>query len=273
MGGATGSSIRFRRSAHRSPPDDALMDPTVGAEELCSELPWDSAFWGYPIARLTLTTLTPERLEQALAWCRERSVRCLYFAACGTCSTTLELAAQGGFRFVDVRIDVRRRVERNVEGSVPAPVAVRAATPGDREALCSLARLAHRDTRFFKDSSFERSRAQDLYAAWIARDLESHAVLVWDEGGEPCSLSGYVSCQPEADAATGRISLLAVNPARQGRGIGRGLLAAAACHVARTGGSRVAAATQATNVRALRLYEQAGFRATTTLVWFHKWFR
>jgi GNAT superfamily N-acetyltransferase len=50
------------------------------------------------------------------------------------------------------------------------------------------------------------------------------------------------------------------------------LLAAAAGHCAGAGVSRMAVATQATNVSALRLYEQAGFRATTALVWFHKWF-
>jgi ribosomal protein S18 acetylase RimI-like enzyme len=50
------------------------------------------------------------------------------------------------------------------------------------------------------------------------------------------------------------------------------LLAAASSHLARAGIGRLAAATQATNVPALRLYEQAGFRVATTLVWFHKWF-
>ena len=254
-------------------PGDALMHPTLGAEESCSQLAWDSAFWGYPIAKLNATTLTRERLERALAWCREQSVRCLYFAACGTCPTTLELASQAGFRFVDVRIDLHRPLEREVDGARRDPAPVRAATAGDREALCRLARLAHRDTRFFKDSSFERSRAEDLYAAWITRDLESEAVLVWDDGGEQCNLGGYVSCRPEADTASGRIGLIAVDPARRGSGIGRGLLAAASSHLARAGIGRLAAATQATNVPALRLYEQAGFRVATTLVWFHKWFR
>lgn len=253
-------------------PGDALMHPTLGAEESCSHLAWDSAFWGYPIAKLNATTLTRERLERALARCREQSVRCLYFAACGTCPTTLELASQAGFRFVDVRIDLHRPLEREVDGARRDPAPVRAATAGDREALCRLARLAHRDTRFFKDSSFERSRAEDLYAAWITRDLESQAVLVWDDGGDKDSLGGYVSCKPEADAASGRIGLIAVDPARRRNGIGRSLLAAASGRLAQAGVGRIAAATQATNVHALRLYEQAGFRVATTLVWFHKWF-
>jgi dTDP-4-amino-4,6-dideoxy-D-galactose acyltransferase len=248
------------------------MQPTLVADESCRELPWDSAFWGYPVARLNATTLTPERLEQTLAWCRDRAVRCLFFAACGTCSTTLELAARGGFRFVDVRIDLERCIERATDRGHRDPAAVRAATAADRDGLCRLARIAHRDTRFFKDSSFQRSRAEELYAAWITRDLESHAVLVWEDAGEPRGLAGYVSCQPEPDPAAGRIGLIAVDPALRGRGIGRGLLAAAAGHFAGAGVSRMAVATQATNVSALRLYEQAGFRATTALVWFHRWF-
>lgn len=249
------------------------MNPTLVEEELCMELPWDSAFWGYPVARLNATTLTPGRLAQVLAWCRGRSVRCLYFAACGTCPATLELAATGGFRFVDVRIELHRPVVRETDGGHRDPVAVRAAMADDREALCRLARLAHRDTRFFKDSSFERSRAEDLYAAWISRDLESNSVMVWEDGAEPRGPWGYIACQPEADTDAGRIGLIAVDPARRGGGIGRSMLAAAIGHFARTGVSRVTVATQATNVAALRLYERAGFRATNALVWFHRWFR
>jgi len=222
------------------------MASTFVSEELCTALPWDSAFWGYPLARLNAPTLTEERVQQALAWCRRHSIRCLTFAACGTCPQTLAVAAAAGFR-------------------LPA-------RPGDRDALCRLARTAHRDTRFFKDGSFARSRAEDLYATWICRDLDAHVVLVWAAPGEPHGIGGYVSCAAGADAATGRISLLAVDPWLRGRGIGRSLVTAAVAHVARLGADTVAVATQATNVAALRLYERAGFRAAGALVWFHKWF-
>ncbi|MFN9368455.1 MAG: GNAT family N-acetyltransferase [Planctomycetia bacterium] len=244
------------------------MASTFVSEELCTALPWDSAFWGYPLARLNAPTLTEERVQQALAWCRRHSIRCLTFAACGTCPQTLAVAAAAGFRFVDVRVELERPVQPCPAGDA----AVRPARPGDRDALCRLARTAHRDTRFFKDGSFARSRAEDLYATWICRDLDAHVVLVWAAPGEPHGIGGYVSCAAGADAATGRISLLAVDPWLRGRGIGRSLVTAAVAHVARLGADTVAVATQATNVAALRLYERAGFRAAGALVWFHKWF-
>lgn len=240
--------------------------------DLCTLLPWDTDFWGYPIARLCPTTLTEANLEDALNWCQSRSVRCLYFAACGTCPMTLAMVAQAGFQFVDVRVDLKCRVASASINDTADRITVRQATASDVEPLCHLARLAHRDTRFFKDLSFDPKKCEELYAAWVARDLSSHMVLTFDELELFHGVGGYVTCQQECDAVEGRIGLIAVDKRLQGKGFGRALLAAAFRHFTRNGIQSVSVITQGTNVPALRLYENMGFRTDSVRVWFHKWF-
>ena len=52
----------------------------------------------------------------------------------------------------------------------------------------------------------------ELYATWMARDLESHTVLTFDETEEIHGIGGYVTCEPAGDTGCGRIGLLAVEP-------------------------------------------------------------
>jgi dTDP-4-amino-4,6-dideoxy-D-galactose acyltransferase len=239
-------------------------DPHPGGE-LCTHLPWDSEFWGFPVARISSPTLTEETLQYALAWSAQNHIRCLYFAADGTSGETLRLAAAGGFRFVDMRVEL----EKAPLSPAPAVAGIRRATPDDLPELLTIARASHRDTRFFKDLQFEQGRAADLYARWIEQDLRSQVVLV-AAAREERRVTGYVTCQLAGTA--GRIGLIAVDGQAQGRGVGRALVQASLGWFADHSADHVRVATQATNVKALRLYESAGFMTAEVKAWFHRWF-
>lgn len=238
--------------------------------EVCSLLPWDSSHWGFPIGRVTGHTLTGQTAKEALRWCSENKIRCLYFAADGACPHTLENAWANGFRLVDVRVDLER-TPAEVAGSEPPHISCREATADDLPALVQLARAAHEDTRFFKDTNFDRARAADLYALWVARDLRERRVFVAEPPGEAKRMLGYVSAGEEGDKE-GRIGLIAVDPAARGRGVGRLLVRHALASFRARGVQSVRVATQGTNVPALRLYENCGFKAADVKVWFHRWF-
>ena len=77
---------------------------------------------------------------------------------------------------------------------------------------------------------------------------------------------------PPATRAAGESGLLAVEPRLRGRRFGQALLAAAVVFLKQSGAVSLAVTTQGTNVPALRLYEQAGFRTERVSIWFHKWF-
>ena len=237
--------------------------------ELCTPLAWDSAFWGFSIAQLNESRLTHESLRRALDWAVREKTRCLYFAADGSDGETLRLASEEGFRFVDVRVDMERHLSGSIQDKSPA-LGIRISRSADLAPLKDIARYSHEDTRFFKDISFDRARAAELYAKWIERDASEHVILVFTMPDNAKSVVGYVTCQVEA-SGKGRIRLIAVAREVRGKGVGGELLKAALGWFGDKSITTVYAATQACNVPALRLYESAGFKVRESKVWLHWW--
>jgi ribosomal protein S18 acetylase RimI-like enzyme len=239
-----------------------------GAETTpASLLPWDTEFFGFRIGRVNAARLDADSLRAVLDWSAREKVRCLYLSADPGCPVTLALAHAGGFQFVDMRVDFRAEL---AAGTAAAVAGFRAATAQDIPALTDLARVAHTDTRFFKDSRFPAARVADLYAEWIRRDFrENHVFAVDGANGTP---AGYVTCAVDAAGRTGRIGLIAVAADEQGRGLGR-ILVEGALHWFRGRGCRdVMVATQASNLVAQRLYQARGFRTAETKATYHRWF-
>lgn len=244
--------------------DDATSVP------LCTFLPWDTEFFGFRIGRANSSVLTTGALSEILRWGATERIRCLYFSADGESAETLALAATGGFQFVDARLDFR--LPLGVQTTRPATTtSVRHVLPTEIEGIATLAKRSHLDSRFFKDRGFPVDRAEALYAEWIRRDHRQHMVLVAIPPGGVNPI-GYVTCQIATPRQTGRISLIAVDPTRHGRGIGRALVEAALKWFRAAECSEVLVTTQASNVAAQRLYQSAGFRTASSSVWFHCWF-
>lgn len=236
----------------------------------CRHLAWDSDFWGFQMAKLEGSILLEGEAENVLDWCQANKVRCLYFTADGSDADTLQLAYQAGFKFVDVRVDL----ERDAPVGIMVPTAdlpVRRVVETDLEAVKAIARIAHFDTRFFKDLNFDRSKCAELYEKWIERDLESGQVLGFfpDHRAEA---GGYVTLLKECGEVA-RIGLIAVEESLRGLGAGRLLVDAAMSAAAKLGAKKIRVATQGTNVAALKLYEKAGFRVCDVKIWFHRWFQ
>ena len=137
-----------------------------------------------------------------------------------------------------------------------------------------LARISHRDTRFYFDPHFPAGCCDVLYATWIGSSCRGWAdsVLVAESAGDRRRRpAGYITCHLEG-AGGGRIGLLAVAPEYRGRGVGRGLVEAACQWFGAEGRRRVTVATQARNVQALKLYVSSGFIPHAVQLWYHRWF-
>lgn len=238
--------------------------------DLCRLLDWDSEFFGRRIARVTGHRLDAALADDVLAWAKRHAVDCLYFLADADDPATARVAEERGFREVDVRVTLERRLDGRAAATDSSQVSVRPAVDADRAALRALARVSHRDSRFYHDPGFPTSRCDDLYETWIDTSVTGYAdaVLVADHEG---TAVGYVSCHL-SDAETGVIGLFAVSPAHQGRGAGRALLAAALRWFADHGRRRVTVVTQGRNERAQRLYEAGGFTRHAVQRWYHRWF-
>jgi ribosomal protein S18 acetylase RimI-like enzyme len=90
-------------------------------------------------------------------------------------------------------------------------------------------------------------------------DALEGAALVAVDRGEP---AGLLTWFVAADGATAEVRALIVEVAFRGRGIGRGLLDAAAQALRAQGVRRVWLTTTNENLAALALYQKAGYRLT-----------
>jgi ribosomal protein S18 acetylase RimI-like enzyme len=232
-------------------------------------LPWDSEFFGFRIGRLKSPRLTAGALRSTLAWAAAERLRCVYFFAEADCPVTLALAHEGGFRFVDVRMELS--VKLTPQPGAATPAGLRPATAADLPAIEALSRVAHHDTRFFKDANFPADRAADLYAEWIRRDFRVHRIFVVP--GVDAGIAGYITCQVDAIPDVGRIGLVAVAESERRRGLGRVLVAGALQWFQGAGCREARVVTQASNVPAQRVYQALGFRTAETCATFHRWFQ
>ena len=231
----------------------------------CEYLDWDSQFFGLRIARLTEHRLTREGVAAADRWCKTNAVDCLYFLADSGDAQTESLAKAYGFQLVDIRVTMGR-----VPGhSGPTP-AVRPFLPADAASLRAIARVSHRDSRFYHDARFPRWQCDALYETWIDSSSSGWAdtVLVAECDGAP---AGYVSCHL-APPSGGSIGLVAVAQDYQRRGLGRQLVDASLDYFRRHRVARATVVTQERNVASQRLYQRCGFVTESVQLWYHRWF-
>jgi ribosomal protein S18 acetylase RimI-like enzyme len=248
----------------------------------CHLLEWDTAFFGKRIATVDGDYLTPQILAEIDGWCERQRVDCLYFLARADDSRTAELATQGGFRQVDVRIRLDKRLVRPVEflesgkgralpdDGVPERWGIRPALARDEDRLAAMARVSHTDSRFFFDPGFSRASCEALYERWIRESCHGYAdiVLVAETDFD---VGGYVTCHLEEGPEKARIGLLAVAGEARGNGLAQALLRHALTWFQGKGCDVVTVVTQARNVAAQRLYQRTGFLTASVGLWYHRW--
>lgn len=246
-----------------------MMSETLpGIETLCRLVDWDSEFFGRRIARIEPALLVRTGMPAAREWCAREHIDCAYLLADVGDQAVHDLAQADGFRLVDVRLTLESVVPPPVTRVPAERLVIRAAGSGDVNLLQSIARESHRDTRFYADGNFDRTRCDDLYDLWIAKSCAGWAdhVLVAETEGVA---AGYLTCH--LTDRVGQIGLVAVAASLRRRGAGLALIAAAGEWFAQHGAERMSVVTQGRNVAALSLYQAAGMTVRKIQLWFHKW--
>jgi dTDP-4-amino-4,6-dideoxy-D-galactose acyltransferase len=232
--------------------------------ETCRILDWDTAFFGFRIARVSNPRVGRDEMSSVLECCARERVRCLYLLAAADDAATTEAAESHGFHLVDVRVTLACQA---AGGAMAA--SLRAARADDVPELEGIAGTAHTDSRFYFDGNFPRERCRELYATWIRQSCagDAQAVLVSEREGRP---AGYVTCH--WNGASGRIGLIAVAEWARGAGTGRELVRGALSTFEVQAAGRVSVVTQGRNVASQRLYQRCGFVTQSVELWYHRWF-
>jgi dTDP-4-amino-4,6-dideoxy-D-galactose acyltransferase len=244
------------------------VKPTEDREPVCTYLDWDSRFFECRIARVNGHRVDEAKLSEVLTWCKANRIECLYFLANSDDAQTPPLVERNGFLHTDVRLTF----ERTLTGSAPVILpgdSVRLARHGDLDALKAIARTGHRDTRFYFDLHFERTKCDLLYETWIENSFNgfAQAVLVAEVNAEPV---GYITCSLRG--VESQIGLVGVADKYRGMGFGKQLVDGFLAWSAEHGAGRATVVTQGRNVSAQRLYQRMGFLTASFQLWYHRWF-
>jgi dTDP-4-amino-4,6-dideoxy-D-galactose acyltransferase len=233
--------------------------------DVCEYLPWDSEFFGVRIARVNGNRIDAPRLAAINDWCNSNAIECLYLLADANDAQTVRVAE--GFVLTDIR--VRFELPLTADPPVAPGMHVRPFRAEDVPALRAVAGASHRDSRFYYDEHFDRSRCDELYRTWLQRSTEgwADAVFVADWEGSP---AGYISCH--LSGTDGSIGLIAVHPEARGRGLAGQLVKSALAYFSATEMKRALVVTQGRNIASQRLYQKCGFITESVQLWFHRWF-
>ena len=238
-------------------------------ESRCQYLDWDSQFFSCRIASVSELHLCGEAMAEIENWCKTQRIDCLYWLADIADSETIRWAEQHHFRLVDIRLTLAAACSVS-----PAPAAasnsIRLSCENDIPILCNLARVNHRDSRFYFDGNFPKERCDALYDTWSERSCRGYAdaVFVPEVQGKA---AGYISCHLKADGA-GQIGLVGLAPEARGKGLGTELVQTALNWFRDQGARRVSVVTQGRNIAAQKLYQRSGFVSQSVQVWYHRWF-
>ncbi|HEX8235080.1 MAG TPA: GNAT family N-acetyltransferase [Abditibacteriaceae bacterium] len=251
---------------------NAVGDGAFGDGALCRFLEWDSRFFGRNIACVTVEHLDVGQHEQVRLWCEDNAIDCLYFLA-DSDGGNINRTQANGFCLRDVRVTLElRRVVQEVEGALHS-FGVAPYDPQDLHALRNLARISHRDTRFYRDGNFPTDLCDRLYETWIEKSCQGQADAVFVARLDGQAV-GYVTCHLEAnnDVRAGSIGLVGVAAEAQRKGFGQALIETAVQWFDGRGVERITVVTQGHNVAAQRLYQKCGFATCEVQFWFHRWF-
>ena len=240
-------------------------------DSFCQFLDWDSDFFGMRIARVTKNHLSDEIMGSILQWCLDHHIDCLYFLADGADGTTVRLAEDNHFRFVDIRMTLETQLSADITAQISHDdTMIRKSLPQDIPALRLIAKTSYTDSRFYYDKNFPIHLSNTLYEIWTEKSCQGFAdvVLVAEIESKPI---GYISCHL-SDETSGYIGLIAVDEKRRGRQLGQDLVTASLQWFAEQGVTSVRVVTQGRNCSAQRLYQRCGFLTTEIQLWYHLWF-
>jgi dTDP-4-amino-4,6-dideoxy-D-galactose acyltransferase len=237
-------------------------------ESICSYLEWDSSFFGRRIARLQRGRLDAATLNEALVWCRDNRIDCLYFLADADHAATVHLAESDGFQLTDVRVTFEQAVAE-ADAVAPSSDGIRLAREQDLTTLRAIAQTAHHDSRFYFDEHFDSEKCDLLYETWVENSFHgfAQAVLAAEvEGG----VAGYLTCHLKGMES--QIGLVGIATEYQGRGLGSRLIRHFLSWSGEQGATRAVVVTQGRNLAAQRLYQRNGFISSSLQLWYHLWF-
>ena len=248
-------------------------------EEVCDiinvvkVLPWDTDFFGFPVAFLSSLKLNPSIARFVFDFCSKHLVRLLeYQCDCHDRESVL-LAEEHGFNFADIRLTFERFINNNLAiPKLPSEFTFDIANEGDVTRLMEIADGLYLDSRYYFDTNFPRDKVRQFYIDWVQKAVLGtfdDCAMILRHSDDPV---GFFTIKYEPNCSA-RIRLVGIDPRYRAKGLAIIHLHHCLKKLAANGVKYVQVATQGRNYAAQRLYQKAGFITKKTEIWYHKWFK
>jgi dTDP-4-amino-4,6-dideoxy-D-galactose acyltransferase len=236
-------------------------------------LPWDSAHFGFPVARIVAGAEAGDRLAEAVETARRDGFVLIYLVIDPEVRVPASLLDRFSGRKVDDKLVFASDLDSGPELSgSDSLVTVFAPQEAPSSRLVELAVEAGAHSRFGVDPRIPGDAFRRLYEIWITRSClgeTADAVLVTsraDASDEPLGLATL-----SVDGETASIGLLAVHRDARRRGVGSHTIHRAHDWLRRRGVRRATVATQLDNAPACRLYQACGYQLAEHKTIYHFW--
>lgn len=234
--------------------------------------PLDSRRFGLVVARNP--RMTCAHLGAANAFCREHQVDML-IARCPTPDTPTVHCLEGdGFRWMDTLVYWRRDLTKQPIPARAAESPIRPLRAEDEAGVTSLARAAFADYggHYHADARLNREACTAVYVDWAKNCCTQPGFADIVLGVEhDQTILGFMALK-DVGERTCDISLVAVAPVAQGRGLFRALLVAALHWMTERAYTTAEYSCILTNIAAQAGLARVGFELDHSVHTFHKWF-
>jgi dTDP-4-amino-4,6-dideoxy-D-galactose acyltransferase len=238
---------------------------------LFKRLQWDSEYFGINIAYISCLRLTPNIDRIVKEFTRKEKIDLLQYLCNCHDKVSVINAERSGYSFVDMRLTFEQYLNNKISVEEREDFRVDKGCLQDIEKLRSIASDIYKDSRYYYDGEFDKSRVVEFYINWIEKAIlgtfDDYAYVIYKKN-EPvgfCTVKEY-----KKNAA--RIGLVGIDKAIQGSGMAKYLMNNSLMKLQKNGIKYVEVATQGRNYEAQRVYQKCGFLTKKTELWYHKWF-
>jgi len=226
-------------------------------------LSWDSNFFAKKIGKIICNN--PVELPNLLNKAKYDNYELIYVFGNENCYVENEIVKRYNGKLMDKKV----LYQKKITGLLPLLEQIENYTGNLTKELEELAYVSGGYSRFKLDKNFRKDNFYQMYKIWIERSIKKEiADNVFVVKGDN-TIKGMVTLKIEGN--TGRIGLIAITLANQGKGYGKALINTCENELLRKNIVNLEVATQIDNTQACRFYEKCDFKIKEVTNIYHFW--
>lgn len=185
-----------------------------------------------------------------------------------------------GFRIMDIQCPLKLKKSNNTiftKSNYSSTIEIRDLLPDDVDPIINFGKSAFGKSHLYADRYLPENLSDNLHEMWLKNDCTGRADFVLTSLLNNI-VNGFIACLIDHDQKAllgihhGHIDLISVIDGMRNQGIGKLLMQAALERYSELRYDVVTISTQATNIKAINLYQKIGFKMSGFEVTLHGWF-